>query len=274
MIEDTTKTLLIKIKKNNYNFKAIDKEQLVDELLHHIGDEDSYIRDDLIYPTLAHLFHEQHFNEETLTKYLKVLLDDHHLFFDLENHQKNSALTRSFSILQLVIMVNIHNRDNIISKSDIQYTYNQFLTYFKQETVLEGYRKEVGWIHTIAHGADLIDQFMQVPWFREKKLETLFELIKDKMKESQYLFQFNEEERMVNAFLSGINRKVLSREYLLGWVHELVDYTLPKTMPDKMILPLNIKHFLRALYFAVKDNNKHHILRDEINTVLKEKISL
>jgi hypothetical protein len=245
--------LLKNIKNNNFEFDNINKYDLVLELFEYIGHPTSEIRDDLIYECLAHLFHDHHFDELTLTTFLNILLDDKHLQHDLDNKIKYSVLTRSFTILQLVIFIFIHNRDGIIKRDDIVKTFNIFIDYFNQENMLDGYNKEVGWIHAIAHSADLFNQFMKVSWFKNEELEIMFEEIATKMKQDKHLFTFNEEERMVVAIKTGIKRNILKKDYVMNWIDRFASYDKLKDLPNQVYLKNNIKHFLRALYFALID---------------------
>ena len=62
MIDEKTMKLLEEQKEKKYTYENIDKLELVKILLADIGNPDSYLRDDLIYPNLAHLLHDKHFN--------------------------------------------------------------------------------------------------------------------------------------------------------------------------------------------------------------------
>ena len=48
---------------NEFKFEGIDKENLLSALMENIGIKDPNIRDRLIYPCLAHLLHDNHFDK-------------------------------------------------------------------------------------------------------------------------------------------------------------------------------------------------------------------
>lgn len=261
--------LLEKIKDNSFDFTHVNEHDLADHMIKNIGHPNSHIRDDLIYECLAHLFHENHFDENHLTRYLNILLDSNHLTYDMENETKNSVLTRSFSILQLVIFIYVHNRDDVLKRIDIENAFTIFLDYFSKENMLEGYNKDVGWIHAIAHSADLFNQFMHVKWFKKEELEMMFEAIAHKMKQSNQPFNFNEEERMAVAIKSGIKRNLLSKDYIVKWVANVARQDDLTQVPEKIYLANNSKHFLRSIYFKLIDEDEYQYITDTIKEKLK-----
>ena len=259
---------LEQMKAQGFTCEGCDKDALANTLLKHIGDPDSSIRDDLIYPCLAHLFHEKHFNEKELTDYLNIILDRNHLMYDIKNKHQHSVLTRSFSLLQLVVLIRVHRRDHIINQATITFAFNRFLNYFNKETVLKGYSDDVGWIHTIAHSADVMDEFMQVNWFKEDELKMMFEVVLDKMKQKKHVFVFNEDERMVVAIKSGLTRNMLSEGYILDWIDRFASTQEITKIPDRIYLNNNIKHFLRSLYFSLVDHHRYDWMTSHIQAIL------
>ena len=183
-------------------------------------------------------------------------------------------MTRSFSILQLVILVFVHKRDNIISKEKINEVLHLFLDYFDKETTYEGYKKEVGFLHSIAHSADLFLQFMTIEYFGEEELKKIFCVISQKFKLKSYYFQHDEDERMVKAIVEGLKRNLLSDKFLDNWLEELANYEKPSEYPDIYYITNNIKILLRSLYFAILDDEKMIDFNIKIREVLKNKVVL
>lgn len=260
---------LNEIKDNTFDFNNKDIHTLAKSMLDNIGHPNSAIRDDLIYPCLGHLFNDGHFSEAELTKYAYILIDDAHLMYDINNTKFNSVLTRSFSLLQLAIILNVHRRDAIINKKTIKDIYKKFMMYFKQETVFEGYNDTVGWIHAIAHSADVIDEFVQIQWFEEPELTEMFDTICDKMKQSNHLFNFNEDERMVTALTHGIKRNMISQTELKAWISRFATNTETLPVPNSIYLKKNIKQLLRSLYFSlIKEENDKVIIKHIENVLI------
>jgi len=261
-------------KEEKYEFKDINKNELVQKLMEDIGINDSYIRDELIYPNLAHLLYDKHFIEEELTVFLKMLISNEYLLFDLKNKEEYSVLKRSFTLLQIAILLFIHRRDHIFDSYLIQETYCQFKQYFENEKIVTGYVKEVGWVHTIAHSADVFAQFMQIETFDHTMLEEMFTMISSRLKDPKNFYHHDEDERMVKAIIKGIERKTLSNEFILDWVDAFSTYDKVSEYPQAYYLTNNIKCFLRSLYFAFLDNTEYQWLIDKIKQDLKDKVTL
>lgn len=274
MLEAATIEYLKKQKETEFKFEDVDKLQLAYQLIDNIGDDNSEVRDGLVYPNLAHLLHDKHFTEEQLEEILELLIGPKFLHFDLENYIETSVLTRSFTLLQLVILVYVHNRDNVISGKLIREAFVSFLDYFRQEEKYEGYNQEIGWVHAIAHSADLFAQFVKVEEFGETELKTMFNAITKKIKIQHFFFMYDEDERMVNAIMNGLDREILDEEFLKGWINDFANYEKIKEYPEAYYLTNNIKVFLRSLYFRLLEVEQYDYLVKEIKVVLKENVKL
>ncbi len=256
------------IKKSKFNFIDVDKKELLDLLMNHIGDENPYVRDDLVYEILAHLFYDQVLDENTLEDYILKLVSDDYLSFDLNNKHTNSVLKRSFSILQCVILVHVHIRDHIIDQKIILSVFDKFLTYFSKEDILTGYDINVGWIHTVAHSADLMKALMQVTWFDQTHLKKMFQAISVKMKNRKHFYAFNEDERMADALIVGLNRHLLTDEYVINWLNGFSQIDEEYHLPDDVIIKKNIKQLLRSLYFKCLKEPSLKTISETLESIL------
>ena len=91
--------VLKNIKENKFEFDdKLDKTALAYELLDDIGNHDSYLRDALVYPTLANILYYDHLSKEDLVKITEILLGDKGMKHDMQNYDELSVLTRSFSV--------------------------------------------------------------------------------------------------------------------------------------------------------------------------------
>lgn len=274
MLDNKWITYLQQQKELKYTFLDIDKAELVERLLDNIGEHNAEVRDGLVYPNLAHLLFDNHFTESELAAYLHRLMGEEYLFFDLDNYIPYSVLTRSFSLLQLVILVAVHNRDNIISVRSIKSLYSRFLDYVNEETIYDGYDEQVGFIHTIAHSADMFHQLMKVEAFGEMEIKKMFNAILSKWKMDSYYFAHDEDERMVVALKAGLDRGVLDEAFVKRWIVSLSSFTKPESFPQRYYITNNIKNLLRSLYFAVLNEDKYQYIVDTIKTQLEAAVKL
>ncbi len=274
MLEKKWIDYLKKQKESKFVFEDVNKLELLHLLMEHIGEKDAEIRDGLVYPNLAHLLNDKHFDEDQLNDIATDLISEQYLTFDIENYVDYSVLTRSFSVLQLAVLVHVHNRDHVIHGKIIQNLFTKFLKYFTMEEDVRGYNEEVGFMHSIAHSADLFAQLMQVEFFHEKEIKTMFTVIIDKYQTKDFFFMYDEDERMVNAIMNGLQREILDQEFIEGWIDSFANYKKPKNWPQAYYITNNVKVFLRSLYFRVLDHEKYGFVAEKIKKVLQEKVKL
>ncbi len=274
MLKESTLELLRNQKEESFKFTGIDKLELTNELLANIGDPDFETRDRLIYPCLAHLLYDKHFSEEELSSFFDVLTDENHLFYDIENDLLNSVLTRSFSSLQIVILLYVHKRDGIIDPKKIKAAFDKYLLYFEKEVHYEGYNEEVGWLHSMAHAADVFNQFFTIEYFTENEMKQAFDLIGQKFKQRHYYFIHDEDERLVIGMSKAIKRNLLSEEFLLNWIEAFSIYEKDGRYPEMYYITKNVRNLLRALYFSFFEEPEYKFLTDKIIDVLKRNVTL
>jgi hypothetical protein len=85
---------------------------------------------------------------------------------------------------------------------------------------------------------------------------------------------YDEDERMVNAIMNGLQREILDQEFIEGWIDSFANYKKPKNWPQAYYITNNVKVFLRSLYFRVLDHEKYGFVAEKIKKVLQEKVKL
>ena len=146
--------------------------------------------------------------------------------------------------------------------------------YVEKEKHFEGYNETVGWLHSIAHAADVFDQFLTIEEFKEEEVKRVFEAILQKMKQRDYYFQHDEDERMVVGITKAVKRNLLSKEYLIDWINRFSVYEKNSKYPEMYTITKNVRNILRALYFSLLDENEFGFLVKKIEVVLKENVTL
>ena len=116
MLKDKDLVLLKSIIENKFDFKNVKLLELTELLLNNIGDVDPVLRDEIVYPVLAHLLHDNVLEKEKLVEIAKRLISNDYLLFDMNNLVENSVLKRTFTLLQLAILVYKHNTDESLNE--------------------------------------------------------------------------------------------------------------------------------------------------------------
>lgn len=262
---------LKRIKENKYDFtNIIDKYALTKTLIENIGDQDSFIRDLLICPILANLFYYDHLTKEEITEFTKTLIGEKGMMFDIPNYYELSVLTRSFSLLAIVIIIYRYRSDKVLSKDLFTELYNQFMDYFRNETDFRGYIDDIGWLHSVAHSADVFKQLFKCEDLVETEFKAMFEVIRERFMINTYVFMSDEDERMVSALHEALKRDVLSEEYILDWINGFRSFEKLAKYPEDYNVDINIRNLLRSLYFRLVGDENYKVILDKLIEVLDE----
>ena len=264
----SAKEIFESIKENNFDFSSYDKHHIASLLLSFIGDKDPYMRDELVYDILSKLFMNQQFSEHELVSYLNRLMSHQFLLYDLENQEESSILKRSFTILQLVVFVYIHRRDQVIDQTIIKEMLITFKQYILNEKIRIGYDRDLGWIHAVAHGADLLGQLSLVPSFGKSEMIDIFDTIANLVMYQDMYYQFNEDERLASAIKKGLSRDILTESDILRWINQFLIKPNLKKLPEKIYYRNNIRSFLSTLYVMYIGDIRYVFLTKQILDIL------
>ena len=263
--------LLKQIKESKFEFdESINKSELANTLIENIGNHDSFVRDGLIYPILATLLYYNHLSREDLVKYTEKLIGDKGMKYDMPNYYELSVLTRSFSLLAIVIVIYRQRTDHVLSDELFSKLYTEFMDYFRNEVDFRGYIDTIGWAHSVAHSADVFKQLFRCEQLGEKDFRDMFEVIRERFMINTYVFMSYEDERMVTAIHEGLKRKVLSEEYILDWINGFRSFEKLAKYPEDYNVDINIRNLLRSLYFRLVGDEKYNLILTKLIEVLDE----
>ncbi len=263
-------TLCKELRNKEFNFNEIVPLEVTYQLLQLIGDKDAEVRDHLVYPVLAHLLHDDVLEKKELDIICNLLLSDEYLFYDIENKEEYSVLTRSFTLLQLAILIYKHNQKPILLQSTFDVLLEKSLLYFELESDVRGYVKEVGWAHSVAHFADLLAQIYKSPGLHSEYIIKSLNIIKKKLviRESQFIHE--EDERMVNAIVNLLELQDIGNDEFIIWVQSFTDFDMGVKYPEAYNIQFNAKKFIRSLYFRLVENKDYIWLTDVLRVTALE----
>lgn len=263
--------LLDTIKQSNYQLDSVNLDELLQFLLEHIGHQNSVNRDDLVYPVLAHLLHDDVLDSKVLRQVGLQFITEEFLFYDMENTQEYSVLTRSFTLLQLAILIYKHNQLSIFTDEEYEKITFAVLHYFELEQDYRGYNATVGWMHSIAHSADV---FVQI--FKGKQLSLdyykrfLNELVRVFQTSSMQLIH-NEEVRMIRAILVLFEGDIVPEEEWSLFFKKITDYPDTQEYLQTLHMTRNVTNLLQTLYFSLFGTKHGEVYCPKIMTVLQKK---
>ncbi|MGA9225249.1 MAG: DUF2785 domain-containing protein [Mesobacillus sp.] len=253
--------------------KNKDLNQLIQQMADHIGSTDSELRDKLIYTSFYYLIQHDYLNEKQMTYILETCLDEKHLFLNLGNSEDDSVFTRAFSSLVVVLILGKDSSDRFLSDPLVIHAIESSLLYLNKEKDTRGFVEGKGWAHSIAHGADLLDEAIKHPLFEmdlaDDCLKTIGNCI---LKEAAYTD--HEDERLIYP-VEALLDKGMDESVLEKWITNLSDYHSEMQNPNEFSLSIfrkktNLSNFLKTLYFRLMFKNEGFCTRKRIVEILEK----
>jgi len=222
-------------------------------MLAHIGTADPELRDELIYETFARWIGEGVFGAATLRHILSTALDADHLFLQLGARASDSVFTRAFSGLLVPLIIHYHQANPFLNAEDLRHVQTSLQRYLAKENDLRGYVDGKGWAHAVAHAADALDALAGCEALGRDDILELLDLIHAKVAEVRVVYMHGEDERLSYPVVTVLKRNLLSDEDLLGWLKTFETLTQEVGslgLPEGYRGFINLKHYLRTLYFS------------------------
>ena len=266
------KVHLKKISRNDFEIlEGLELNEITNSMISHIGDTDPELRDELIYMTFYHwIIKKKYYSETDLHDILHKIIDDEHLFYQIGNSDDDTVFTRAFSVLVVALLLNRHMEEKFIPEDESPLVKEAVINYFEKENDFRGYVKNKGWADAVSHGADALDELVKTPFVEKEDLKRILNLIQNQVMIKNYVYINEEPERMVTPVVKIINKEVITTDEILDWIKEFNDFQKPEEYYIYHRLLLNIKGFLRGLYFRILEDEDKKQIREQIVMTLNE----
>jgi hypothetical protein len=270
--EKELKLILTRYKDSNFgSVGSVDLGTLTNAMLHHIGSTDPELRDHLIYPSFINLIINSYYSRPELNRIIKVCLDEEHLFYRINEADEDAVFTRAFSSLIIAALLHINRQNSFLTEDEVDEIAVKLIDYVLKEEDVRGYVEEKGWAHSIAHIADALDELVRQPDLSDARLEEIANTIIEKMYFNKGYFLFEEDERMVTAMISllqrGINEQILYNK--IDEITKELEQNFISGTAEHFMQRTNIKQFLRSLLLHLELIDKHEELRAHLKQALK-----
>ena len=269
----TLETKLRELNEDDLERMDVELDHLLIEMLSEIGSTDPVLRDELIYQTFCNLVMKDALSEEQMTAMMTTCLDDEHLFLGIGEEEGDAVFTRSFSVLVVALLVHKDRQTPFLSSQLFENAAESVLRYLQEEKDTRGYVNGKGWAHSIAHGADALDEIIRHPDFRTKLIDRCLESIQECLwKEGVYVD--DEDERLLMAIEALLTRGLVDQE-LASWVKRLDDKLSSLFDEEGFSVAFthtkqNVLHFLKSGYFRLKFNHDAKDTMVAIEDVLRK----
>jgi len=264
MNEVKLKKYLKKIKENDFLLtKDIDLEEITEKMLEFIGTTDPVLRDELIYVTFYNWIvgDKVIYSDQKLREIAKIAIDNQHLLYKLGDKETDSVFTRAFSALLCALIIHVDRERHYLTEVQFHQIKEALFKYLKEEKDIRGFVPVKGWAHSVAHGADAIEELIYYDYLSEDDLCKLLDIVRDKMITNDSAYICQEDERMVNPVVAVFKQKIMSESKIFTWLDSFNDIENDCDFVEDRFAIHNIKIFLKSLYFKVLEEE---LLNDSI----------
>jgi len=248
-----------------------DLSVLIPEMQFHIGSTDAFLRDNLIYRAFTRwILSENTISNVQLRDLLHKTIGEQYIFYNIGEQNTDTVFRRSFSILLLPLIITAHRSRSFLTQTEIHQVKEALFRYLREEKDRRRYVNNKGWAHTTAHAADALDDLAQCSELDEADLIDILEAIRTVISAQDTGYIQDEEERMVTAVISIINRSLVSDVKFVQWIRDFANLVLSiNSIPQELIIRANIKNFLQSLYFRLQWEYVKDIYCAPINQTLR-----
>lgn len=227
-------------------------DDLTTELVAMLGDTDPHVRDELAYSVLSRWV------AEGVYDHLLAGLGDGlagGLRYRLGESGTTSVLRRSYSAVVLAAVVARDNAINGVHPVHVLTWADQTISWLLAERDLRGWVPDLGWVHGVAHGADLIGTLSASRHLGADELGVLLDVLADRLlMPTDQPFTHGEDDRLAFATMSILHRDLMSAEVIERWLARLVSGCAQ--LGDRPEQPAsavrhNVVGYLRALHLQL-----------------------
>ncbi|MGO0062989.1 DUF2785 domain-containing protein [Brevibacillus fluminis] len=225
------------------------QQQFITLMLQHIGAPDPALRDKLIYPTFHEWITREKLTESELRGLLNTLISESHLFYQIGSDGDQSVYTRTFSALQIALIVRRHRLNPFLNRTEFVQLKDSLIRYCKEEKDLRGYVAVEGWAHSAAHIADVLAELVQCHESDATVQLEVLTAIQGILQNGKQTLGEEEDERIASIVDVILEKELLPSQTIADWIDGLVQCgSWPKSRAQA-IARVNGKNMLRSLYF-------------------------
>jgi hypothetical protein len=232
-------------------------DELTAELFSYLDNTDPELRDDIGYIVYANWLNKGLYSQKTISAHITELLQN--LENGIGENGTDSVFPRTFSVLFLSEIVHNDNKNPRLDEATIHTLLEKGLWYLAAEKDVRGrINDEKGWAHSAAHTADLLNVLAKNQYTGKNDLQRILNAIADKMLTTHhYIYCHDEDERLVSAVISALERNLLEMDFLKTWLDRTANPDFLPTWKEMFsneetcTAHLNTKTFLRSLHFRL-----------------------
>jgi hypothetical protein len=222
-------------------------DALAMELLGCLGSPEPALRDGTGYELYTYWLRNARLADATRSTLLVELSDL------LSNPAPEAALSRSFSALILAEVMRSDAIEPFMSDAERHALLEATANALRDETDYRGLDATLGWVHPVAHMADLLWRFSLHPSTDADQGRAILAAARSKVAPDAVAYSFNEPDRLARAVSTAVARELVSAAEISAWLETFAKPGSMEKWSDAFRTPAgmaelhNTKLFLRAM---------------------------
>lgn len=229
---------------------------LLSELNTMLGSPDPELRDDIAYSVLANWIYRQRIVPvEERQRLLRSWQDNLKTGIGQQGH--DTVVLRSFSALALGSLAILDNEAPYLDREAFSALLASSLAYLKDEQDVRGFDARLGWLHSVAHTADLVKFLARSRHLQPQEQASILKAIADKLAVVSTPLVHGEDERLARAVLSIVGRADFDEAGFGAWLKTMTP-TRQTTAPTLATLATgqNRKNVLVSLFAVLSTDRR------------------
>jgi hypothetical protein len=178
---------------------------LARELSAYLGSTDAELRDDIAYSILTQwLYVKRTVPPELRSELIAEWVAN--LQYQIGDRGKDSVLRRSFSALMLAVAAALDNEAAYLDREGYKALLDAAMGYLRAEQDTRGFDADKGWLHSVAHSADLLKFLGRSRHLQKSEQALILTGIADKLTQVDHALVHGEDERLARAVVSILAR--------------------------------------------------------------------
>ncbi|MBN1209190.1 MAG: DUF2785 domain-containing protein [Myxococcaceae bacterium] len=230
-------------------------DELAPVLVSCLGSRDPELRDALAYELLTAWMRSGTLSDAALRPLSRTLVRQ--LSDGLGEAGKDTVFRRTFSALVLSEVIRRDNLQPFLSSEELAQLMAAAVGYVEGEKDLRGFSDTLGWMHGVAHGADLLWRLAMSPRVQQDGLARILQAVATQVAPPEHAYIHNESDRLARVVVVVIRRGLVPPAVLARWLEAV---STPRGWASwgeafrseaGLARLHNTKQFLRALHAAL-----------------------
>lgn len=272
MNEHRLKNLLRSIVDND--FEPLESPTPREFALHfykYLGSTDPELRDELIFSVMANWIYKGVYTQEDIYQIAETLVQDEYILNGIGQENDDSVFIRSATLLQLWAIVVTQKKKNFISFNVIGAIFEKTIRLLQEEVDYRAFVPDKGWANSISHAANILLELVQLPEIKKPWFLMILKSICDKVLQPDFRFPGDEIDQLARPVAEILLREILLEEEILQSFEKLkIQPHFHGQEPENFFRLINVRDFLRAIYFYLLDVPDKRRQRDLVLLALQE----